>query len=191
MSPILGIWASAQQPALNASSFESIATVTVGAGGSSAIEFTSIPSTFTHLQIRGISKSNRTDDYADIFTMRFNGDTGTNYAYHILNGNGANAGASSGTSTGSPLSIMAPANLSSSNIFGAAVVDILDYANTNKYKTSRILTAQDQNNSEGRLYFTSQLWQNTNAITSIKFTSLYGTGFLQYSSFALYGIKGA
>ena len=34
--------------------FESIATVTVGGGGAASIEFTSIPGTYQHLQIRGI-----------------------------------------------------------------------------------------------------------------------------------------
>ena len=44
-------------PVLN--SYESIATVTVGAGGTSTITFSSIPTGYTHLQIRGIAQIGR------------------------------------------------------------------------------------------------------------------------------------
>jgi hypothetical protein len=46
---ILGIIASSKLTAA-AGDFESIATVTVGSGGSAVISFTSIPSTYAHLQ---------------------------------------------------------------------------------------------------------------------------------------------
>ena len=58
MAPILGIWASQNYSRYSITgSYESIATVTVGSGGSSYIEFTSIPGTYTHLQIRGILRN--------------------------------------------------------------------------------------------------------------------------------------
>jgi hypothetical protein len=72
------------------------------------------------------------------------------------------------------------------SIFGAGIVDILDYANTNKYKTLRALAGVDFNGS-GRVGLTSGLWQSTSAINAI---TLEGSSFVQYSSFALYGIKG-
>jgi len=69
------------------------------------------------------------------------------------------------------------------------IVDILDYANTNKYTTMRSLSAYDANGS-GLVWFQSLLWMNTNAITNIKIIRST-SGFNQYSHFALYGIKGA
>jgi hypothetical protein len=69
-------------------------------------------------------------------------------------------------------------------------MDILDYANTNKYKTVRTLSGYDLNNATyGALRSYSGLWMNTNAITSIKFYA-DGVNLAQYSQFALYGIKG-
>ena len=75
-----------------------------------------------------------------------------------------------------------------SGIFSGGVIDILDYANTNKYKTSRGLSGYDANGS-GLLYLASGLWMNTAAITSIEITDALGN-FATNSTFALYGIKG-
>jgi hypothetical protein len=67
-------------------------------------------------------------------------------------------------------------------------MDILDYANTNKYKTTRTLIGRDRNGA-GIMLFHSGLYQSTNAITSLKFFPSTGN-FAQYTQFALYGIKG-
>ena len=179
MSPILGIWASAQQPALNATSFESIATVTVGAGGASSVTFSSIPQTYTHLQIRGYYKG------GDNLYGQYNSDTGSNYKTHYLLAYGAGPSilASSGGGTPNYQFI----GRSDTNQFGSFVCDILDYTNTNKYKTTRSLMGWDDNGT-GEVQFASGVWMNTNAITSIY---LYGPSLVQYSRIALYGIKGA
>jgi hypothetical protein len=74
-------------------------------------------------------------------------------------------------------------------VVGASVVDVLDYSATTKYKTTRLLSATEQNGTTGRIYFMSNLWQNTAAITSVTIIPTYGTAFSEYSSFALYGVK--
>ena len=191
MSPILGIWASAQQPALNATSFESIATVTVGAGGSSSVTFSSIPSTYTHLQVRYLARSGRARTANGSLYVQVNGNYLT--AVHRLFGNGtsASADAVSGGLDNSNSILFVPGSTAGANIFGAGVVDILDYANTNKTKVLRALNGDDLN-GEGYAALTSGLWNSTSAITSITFGSVDGgTNIPQYSSFALYGIKGA
>ena len=81
--------------AASTNSYESIATVTVGAGGSSSISFSSIPSTYKHLQIRSINLSSSTDNN---ILMRFNSDSGANYSRHYVYGDGASVGASATTS---------------------------------------------------------------------------------------------
>jgi 2-methylaconitate cis-trans-isomerase PrpF len=169
--------------------FESIATVSVGSGGAANVEFTSIPGTYTHLQIRGIAKTttSATKDF-EVLYMRFNGDTGSNYAFHVLVGSGTSATAGNGVNQ----SLMFGPYASKSGLadaFAGTVMDILDYANTNKYKTARILTGIDMN-GVGEFAFQSGLWRNTNAITSI---TIYpnANNIAQYSTFALYGIKGA
>jgi hypothetical protein len=171
-----------------ATAFESIATVTVGSGGAANVEFTSIPATYTHLQVRGIGRSTRTATIDDL-GIRINSDTGSNYAYHILRGDGASVIAAAGATQTTGYAGRIAAASATSSVFGVAVIDILDYANTNKYKTIRGLAGSD-NNGNGNVEFGSTLWMNTNAITNIL---LYppSFNFAQYTHFALYGIKGA
>ena len=193
--PIPGIFASQISGHLFAPSgaYDSIATTTLSSS-SASITFSSIPSTYTHLQIRGIAQSNRTT-YPDSLMMQFNGDTGTNYSNHYLFGNGSTT-----TSVGYVsqnqinTSSTVPSNSYTTSMFNGSVIDILDYANTSKYKTARLLTGADTNGTAGGGYYTtiglySGAWLNTNVITSI--TLLMGSSsFTQYSSFALYGIRG-
>ena len=167
-------------------SYESIATVSVGSGGQASIEFTSIPATFAHLQVRGITRS----DAAGLNQLyfQFNSDTGSNYANHILYADGTQCV----TSKVQPYDRMSlglhGGSSTTANIFGACIVDITDYATANKYRTARSLTGCDANGS-GYVWLSSGLWLNTNAITSIKIFPENGN-FVQYSSLALYGIKG-
>jgi hypothetical protein len=120
--------------------------------------------------------------------FRFNGDTGSNYVRHQIFGTGSTAGASAATSQTS-IQGQGAGNTAPANVFGANIVDILDYTNTNKYKTVRTLAGTDQN-GYGYMVMRSGLWLNTSAINSITIITGSGSNFLQYSSFALYGIKG-
>jgi len=182
---ILGIIASSKFG--DVGDYESIATVSVGSGGAANVEFTSIPATFTHLQIRGIARSSLSATGAG-FIMRANSDTGSNYAAHNLLGDGASAQANAYASNTYmyPSSYMPAANATAS-IFGTTIIDVLDYANTNKYKTMRSLYGTDLNGS-GQVGIASSVWMNTNAITSLSllFTT---SNLVQYSHFALYGIR--
>jgi hypothetical protein len=192
--PILGTLAS-QFSGKSFSSFESIQTVTVGSGGAASIEFTSIPSTYTHLQIRSINQSNRATYSRDEFRMTVNSDTSTNYSWHNLIGTGSAAQSGNGASASYILG-QDCVGTGNGNWWGCFVLDILDYKNTNKYKTVRYLAGLDTNNAgvdgyNGSVSFGSGNWRNTNAITSINFIPTSGTLWNQYSQFALYGIKGA
>ena len=167
-------------------SYDAIGTATVGSGGQSTITFSSIPSTYKHLQIRGILRgTNASSEVSN--RMRFNGDTASNYSYHALYGNGSAAVAESIA----PVSVMlfgsSAAASATSGIFGVTVIDILDYANTNKYKTIKALSGSDSNGSGG-VYLTSNSWRNTNAITTIDIFAASGN-LAQYTQFDLYGIK--
>lgn len=191
MTPIsLGIFASANQSAA-ATSYESIATTTVGSGGSSSVSFTSIPGTYTHLQVRFIAAASGSPADIRNLYMRFNDDsTSGNYKGHFLLGTGASTLA--GGTDADNINVAGNTPVAYSNIFNAGVVDVLDYANTNKYKTARSLNGMNNNStSNDRLGIHSGFWMNTNAITKITFSLEASANFLQYSSFALYGIKGA
>ena len=170
-------------------SYESIATVTVGSGGATTITFSSIPSTYKHLQIRAIGRFDNPLNINRSGSIRINSDTGSNYYTHILAGDGSSAYADASSNTFMfPYSM--PDDSTTANVFGAAVFDILDYANTSKNTTIRSLSGTDTNSSVSIVRLNSGLWNNTNAVTSISFSSNNFTiGFKQYSSFALYGIK--
>lgn len=172
-----------------APAFESIATAT-GTGSSGTITFSSIPSTYQHLQIRWVCRSSRvsTDDGIN---LQFNSDTGSNYVRHQLFGDGATASASGGaTQTNIPVGVATAASVAS-NIMGVGILDIHDYASTSKYKTIRSLSGDDQNNTNGIIYLRSGLWQSTNAISSISLISSSSSNWTTQTTFALYGIKGA
>jgi len=182
--PILGIIASQITGHLNTSSYESIATQTVGIGGTTSLTFSSIPSTYKHLQLRMLTQLSVGNGEID---LQFNSDTGSNYGYHRIYGNGSSAVAEWGTST---TQATVGYYASASNVFNGGVVDILDYTNTNKYKTIRTLSGMDTNGG-GLILFDSSAWRSTSSITSITVFSKDGARPLaQYSSYALYGIKG-
>lgn len=153
---------------------------TVPSGGVSSVTFSSIPSTYTHLQIRA-SYLNSLNLYS--VKIQFNGDSGSNYWEHQSTGTGASVstGAGSGTSA-----LIAVGAVNSSLYTGAMISEILDYKNTNKYKVVRTISGADGNGS-GQVKLVSSLWLNTNAINSITINN-DGSNFNEYSSFALYGM---
>lgn len=163
--------------------YESIATVTVGSGGAATISFSSIPLTYQHLQIRFSASSNTVSG----LRLRFNSDTGNNYAWHQLFGTGSTVVASSGASQGSIA--LAYDNKADISFPVPGFTDVLDYSNSNKNKSLRTITGTEQNNNDGIVIFRSGLWVNTSAINSMSIFLDSGS-FNQYSSFALYGIKG-
>ena len=156
--------------------YESIATITVGAGGASSVDFTSIPSTYSHLQVRILQFT--AAGSADP-KMRFNGATTNYYMHSIYNTNPT-------VSTYNDSAAM-PYLYNENTYPAVAIIDILDYANTNKNKTSRTLGGYDGNGS-GYLFYRSQAWFQTTAVNQITFVAS-GQNFTQYSHFALYGIK--
>jgi hypothetical protein len=190
--PILGVIASSNYPRVTLA-YDSIATTTVGAGGASTITFSSIPSTYKHLQIRYIDRNTRsTPGMGGSVRIKFNSDsTSGNYYAHRLLGeptsvySSAYAGSSEGAIVSESMS-----DSVTSGIFSASIIDILDYADTSKYKTARTLGGGNTNTTSGdEVFLYSSLWQSTSAISTITLT-ITTYSFTQYSSFALYGIKG-
>jgi hypothetical protein len=179
--PILGIMASQISGHLwaPAGAYDALATVTLSAATAS-IEFTGIPAGYKHLQVRAIARATASGGATGLWFL--NSDTTqSNYYSHFLVGNGSTATAAA---YNNPYSW---SYTDSANVFPAFVMDILDYANTNKYKTIRTLRGWDANGS-GNVSLESGLWKNTNAVTTFKFNMDTGN-LAQYSSFALYGVR--
>lgn len=172
------------------SSYESIATVT-GTGSATSLTFSSIPNTYKHLQIRGVSRNTGGSQSYAIY-LTFNGSS-SGYAWHYLKGNGSAASASGAANeVNINLQNADAGGTSTSNSVGAQIIDIHDYANTTKNKTVRAITGTDANTASTGFAISlgSGLWANTNAISSITITNGYDF-FSTSTSFALYGIKGA
>lgn len=189
-STLVGTWLGSGL-VLDIGSYESIASTTVGSGGSATVEFTSIPNIYKHLQIRGIARSTATGSTQDTIRIRFNSDSGTNYSAHAMGGDGSVAYvAQAAASQTNCYTTNIPRAGVTASVYGGFVYDILDYLDTNKYKTIRTIGGADQNGS-GTIIMGGAAWRSTNAITSILlYPDGSGASFAQYSHFALYGIKG-
>lgn len=170
--------------------YESIATTVVGSGGTPSVTFTVIPSTYKHLQIRGMARcASSTDRNLRLYV---NGDTtNSNYKQHWLYGNGSGTG-NSEANTVSPQIGYLPMSSDTSGMFGVTVTDILDYTSTNKTKTVRSLFGWDGNGSTSGIVALGSGFQtsSTSAITSLTIQMSNGSNLAEYSHFALYGIKG-
>lgn len=167
--------------------FESISTNTLGSNQTN-ITLSSIPSGYKHLQLRYITRNNRASTLDGLY-LRFNSDTGANYSDHQVRGDGTSASSAADVSSSLMLASLVPGSTATGNVYGAGVIDILEYANTSIYKTMRSLGGYDTNGG-GQMGLYSGNWRSTSAITSITIGSTDGSGLLAGSSFALYGIKG-
>ncbi len=179
-------------------SFESIATASV-TSNTTFVEFTSIPQTYSHLQIRYIARTNRNQYTSDVMAMQLNGDTSALYTHYVMDGTGSivEAGGSTGNTSSRvarPAASGAPANT-----FSAGIIDILDYRNTNKNHVIRSFCGVDVNgdyggNGAGNVSLFAALHRSTTAISSIKLFVIVTESqfsFIPNSHFALYGIKAA
>ena len=165
---------------------------------SATITFSGIPSTFTHLQLRYFVRGTTTNRSESVLWQMNGYSSNGNYTRHTLWGEGGTA--SSGADTNSNGGILQmPSGGTASNIFGVGIIDILDYANTNKNKTLRTIGGYDSNGaSNGQDYqyigINSNLaiTQATAATTSVTLTCYVyagGSGFATGSTVQLYGIS--
>jgi hypothetical protein len=166
-----------------ATTFIKIASVTVGSGGASSIDFTSIPSTYTDLVVK---LSVRTA-YAGFQNtkIRFNG-SGTSYSVIRLVGNGSTVASSAYSNSGTEL--YSGISSFSTSTFSNFEHYIPNYAGSTN-KSISIDAVSEANQTEAYAQFNAGLWSNTAAITSIAYTNVDGSNFTQYSTAVLYGIK--
>lgn len=172
--------------------YDSIATVTLSS--TTTITFSSIPASYTHLQIRIMAKTDRPTYNNDLVSLRFNGDTSSSYSSHHLKGTGTSASTETSVSANK---IYLGGNIgdtvNAAQNYGVAVIDLLDYASTSKYKTMKSLSGYDANGAgsdPGIVSLSSGLWMSTSAINSVTLLAGEGTGLVSGSTAALYGIKG-
>jgi hypothetical protein len=164
--------------------YQAIATVTVGSGGAANIVFTSIPQTFTDLVLK-ISTRTLTAGTADALGVYLNG-VQTNRSRISLGGNGSSV--ASGSSTYRDLGA-SNGNGSTANTFSNIELYFPNYTSSN-YKSISSDSVYENNATAAEASFYAGLWSVTTAITAITLDSASaGVNFMQYSSATLYGIK--
>lgn len=153
-----------------------VSTVTVGAGGASSIQFTSIPQTGTDLLLLVSGRSTNT---SQAFEIRFNGSSASLSDRYLY---GSGSAAASGTD--SAIYGYATQSTDTASTFGNVQIYVPNYAgSTNK---SLSVDSVTENNATAALQvLTAGLWANTAAITSL---SLSGFTFAQYTTASLYTI---
>lgn len=167
--------------------YELIATVVLGSNASSVMfsNLATVAAGYKHLQIRAVAKSS--GSASDNIDLTFNGDTGNNYSYHALWGNGSSAGSESSAPRANAASVIGNRSSTDTNAFDAAIIDILNFAST-KNKVIRSLRG-GTGGTGSTLYLVSNAWYSATAVTSITLTGR-ASSIAQYSRFSLYGIRG-
>jgi len=172
-----------------ASDYELISTTVLGSDTNS-VTFSGLGTSgaaYKHLQLRVTARSSN-GAVGDSLGLRFNGDSGSNYAEHVLYGNGSSVASGAGSSQTFMSAMTIAGNSAGASIFGSGVIDILDFSQTTKNKTLRSLSG---NQAQPFIQLRSGLWMSTSAVTSINLFSANGaTNLLTGSRFSLYGLKG-
>jgi hypothetical protein len=183
----LGTSASTASSALTSeSSYSSIATVTSD-GTLGSVLFSNIPQNYTHLQVRVYARSARAAANDSVY-FRANGDANTNYSWHTMYGDGSGVYSGNSINDNNMQPLYIPGASATTGIFGSAVVDILDYRNTDKFKVFRSLNGYDSNGS-GLACMQSSLWRSQSPIASLLFANYFtSANFAAGTIFALYGI---
>ena len=170
--------------------FIKIASVTVGSGGASSIDFTSIPSTYTDLVIKISARSNRSDSVTfDNLSVKFNSSS-TGYTNRMIYGNGSTPDSAVGSTSFISWGYATGNTGVTSNTFGSVDLYIPNYAGSTNKSVS--LDSVTENNATSAIASLSAgLWSNTSAITSIAISATAEASplLLQYSTATLYGIK--
>lgn len=148
----------------------------------SSVTFSSIPQDYKHLQIRYVSQNSS----ATVNQIQLNGDTGSNYDRHNLYGDGSNVYASA-VNTTTYWQFVTPFTSDGTSLFGIGVLDILDYSNTSKNTTGRLLAGLDRSSNK-QIRLLSGLWRNTAAVTSVGLNA-NGNSFVPGSRFSLMGVR--
>jgi hypothetical protein len=158
-----------------------IASNSVGSGGAGAFTFSSIPSTYTDLQIVASLRDTSASASSAVY-LSFNG-VSSGYSTKNLYGNGGSVNTNS-SSTG--YSGETDASTAAANTFSNLSIYIPNYTSSNTKSVSVDNAMEDYTTTA---YLNLIAWNSTTtaAITSVTLTP--ATLFVQNSTFYLYGIK--
>jgi len=168
--------------------FSLISTTTVGAGGTTAVTFSSIAGTFTDLVVMVSAKYNNAGWDQDYLSVQFNSDTGSNYTWGNLQLDGFSFPAKQLTNGTNRISLgyIPGGNIGATYMCSARIQ--IPFYSSGEAKVCDSEWAWSANaNSQYNLGVSGGGWTNTGAITSIRFFSANSLTFAQNSVFSLYG----
>jgi hypothetical protein len=162
---------------------EAISSVVITASNNWYVNFTGIPQTYTHLQLRAVTMAN----VATNPSINFNNDsTGSYTSQHFWSTGTASASNYQGASSATPMWSYNP----STTYPAASIIDIYDYTSTAKSKIYRSYSGSNTNGSTDEVALWGGVYNSTNAITTINLYIGNGSDYWQAgSTFTLYGIK--
>lgn len=170
-----------------------IGSVTVGSGGASTIDFSSIPSTYTDLCLKLSLRSSNNSNARDYFMMRFNGSSSSIYSNRWMMGyDGGSTVSNSGSAQSYQNTFVGNANDATANTFGNAEIYFPNYAGSTNKSLSADWVAENNASTFYAVGLTAGLWASTSAINQITIYPGNPTpsgNFSQYSTAYLYGIK--
>jgi hypothetical protein len=150
------------------------------------IYFDPIPQTYRHLQIRMLVRNSQ--NFTTAIRVRPNYDSANNYYTHRLGGNGTTVASTSADNTGR-LDALIVSNTATANVFGASILDLVDYTNASKFKTFKSFQGYaDVAQAGTQIGLHSIQWRSTSAVTAIQLNCWDGA-FAIGSRFSLYGIR--
>ena len=168
-----------------------IGSVTVGAGGTSEISFTSIPGTYTDLCLKASIRSSGSTGTYDAVKFKIN-TSSSNISVKNTYGTGTSVGSESPGTTDSNVFAYTSNSNNTTNTFGSLEFYIPNYTSTSYAKSISVNNVSETNGSGSILTITSVLWNpgTQTAINSLSITPyLGGSTFVQNSTAYLYGIK--
>jgi hypothetical protein len=182
----LGIFSAAGAGGV-AGDYELISTSIISGTSTTSVVFdvSTLASTYRHLQIRALARTSSTSAFLN---LRLNGDSASNYGWHLLRGDGSSVTSAAGSSQPEIFLPRTTGSSETANTFGAYVVDILDSFSTTKNKTIRNLSGSSSS-PYSEITLTSGHWRNTASLTSVTFLA-GGGNLVAGSRFSLYGIRG-
>jgi hypothetical protein len=166
-----------------ANTYIKIASQTLSSS-TATVTFSSIPSTYTDLSVVFSARQDTGD--LSCFT-RLNGDSGANYNYKTLYGDGTAAGSGGGPGQSGLIGWQTASSGITTSTFGSTLMYIPNYAGSTQ-KSVSVDFVTENNATAGYQMIWNAIWSNTSAINQISFTA-FGANFIANSTFYLYGIK--
>ena len=189
---VLAVAGAGAGPVAGGNAYELLETQTLS-GTQASVTFSNLissyGSTYQHLQIRMVTRGNRSGAEDSNIYIQFNSQTGTYYNSHYLRGNGSATESVAFTSTNNTGIFLSQANTGATqtaNSFAASIVDILDPFETTKFTTVRTLAGMT--GALNRIFLHSGAFRLTDAVDTITIDDTIGD-FTQYSRFSLYGMR--